>query len=121
VLNELGFGNFGFYSLGWLYFIFGLACFFSTSIVKQCGERISLVIAALGYAMWSGTFILASMPIQYPELKEQWFMSDNFIKFINMAGASCCGLGAAVLWTAHGRYISTCASSKNQGLFNSIF
>ena len=110
VLGELGYGNFGFYSIGWLYFVFGLACFFSTSIVKKCGERVSLVVSALGYAAFVGTFVLASMPIQYPELKDKWFLNDNFIKFINMVGATSCGLGAAVLWTAHGRYISTCAS-----------
>ena len=121
VLNELGYGDFGFYSLGLLYFVFGMACFVSTPIVKKCGERSSLFFASLGYGLFVSSFILASMPLEYPDLKGKWYLNENFIKFMVMFGASACGFGAAVLWTANGRYISTCASNKNKGLFNAVF
>ena len=120
-MEELGYGDFGFYSLALLYFVFGVSCFISTPIVKKCGERTSLIISSIGYGLFTASFILASVPVQYPELKDKWYLNDNFIKFTNCLGASCCGFGAAILWVAQGRYLSTCASNKNKGLFNSVF
>lgn len=121
VFDELGFGDFGFYSLAVRYFVFGLACFFSTSIVKKFGSRISLIFTALCFSLFIASFVLASMPIEYPELKDRWYLNENFIKCVHMVCSAVSGFAASILWVAAGRYHSTCASSKNKGLFNAVF
>ena len=67
VLDDLGFGDFGFYSLGVLYFAFSLCCFIATPIVNKCGERFSMTLGALFYTLYTGSFILASAPGKYPD------------------------------------------------------
>ena len=63
VLDDLGFGDLGFYSLGALYFSFSLCCFVATPIVNKCGERISMTVGALCYTLYTASFILASAPL----------------------------------------------------------
>ena len=67
VLDDLGFGNLGFYSLGLLYFTFSFSCFVATPIVNKCGERIAMTLGAMCYTLYTASFILASTPIKFPE------------------------------------------------------
>lgn len=122
VLDDLGFGNFGFYSLGVLYFAFAICCFVATPIVNSCGERFSMTLGALCYTLYTGSFILASAPIKYQEEADSnFFMSQGFIKFVILLTAAINGFGASILWVAQGRYLSRIANDTNKGTFNSIF
>ena len=121
VLDDLGFGNLGFYSLAVLYFIFAFSCFIATPIVNKCGERFSMTVGSMCYTFYTASFILASLPGQYPEDASNWYASKDFIGFTNLFGAACNGFGAAILWVAQGRYISRIANDSNKGTYNSIF
>ena len=63
VLDDMGFGNLGFYSLGLLYFVFALSSFIATPIVNKCGERFSATLGAFFYALYMASFMLASASI----------------------------------------------------------
>ena len=67
VLEDLGFGDLGFYSLGVLYFAFAFSCFVATPIVNRCGERISMTVGSMCYTLYIGSFALASATLKYPE------------------------------------------------------
>ena len=121
VLDDLGFGSMGFYSLAVLYLMFSVSCFVATPIVNKCGERFSMVVGSMNYALYTGSFILASAQGHFPESIDSWYMDDNFIKFVIMFTAACCGFGAAILWVGQGRYISRIANDANKGTYNSIF
>jgi len=62
VLDDLGFGNMGFYSLAVLYFAFSFSCFVATPIVNKCGERFAMTVGAMCYTLYTACFILASAP-----------------------------------------------------------
>ena len=121
VLDDLGFGSMGFYSLAVLYMTFSFSSFVATPIVNKCGERFSMVLGSMNYTLYTASFILASAPSQFPEKAELWYMNGNFIKFVIMFTATCCGFGASILWVGQGRYISRIANDTNKGTYNSFF
>lgn len=101
MLGDLGFGNFGFYSLGVLYFAYAICSFVATPIVNSCGERFSMVLGAFCYTLYNCSFILASAPLNYPEQAESSvFLQQGFIKFMILFTAAINGFGAAILWVA---------------------
>lgn len=101
VLTDLDFGNFGFYSLGVLYFAFAICCFVATPIVNSCGERFSMTLGALCYTLYTASFILASAPQKYPDNADSnWYMNKGFIKFAILLSAAINGFGASILWVA---------------------
>ena len=61
VLQQDGLNNLGFHSLAVLYFFFGFCSLFASTVVTKLGTRYSMVLGALCYALYVGTFILASM------------------------------------------------------------
>ena len=63
VLDSLGFGNLGYYSLTVLYLVYAFASLIATPIVIKCGERLSLTLGSLCYAAYIGSFMLASASI----------------------------------------------------------
>ena len=75
----------------------------------------------MNYALYTGSFILASAPSRYPEKADSWYMNDNFIKFVIIFTSACCGLGASILWVGQGRYISRIANDANKGIYTSVF
>ena len=117
MLDELELGNLGFYSLGGLYCVFGFSSFIATPIVKKCGERASMFMGALCYTFYIASFVLASVPDQYPNTS----ISKTLIQVIILIAAAINGFGAAILWVGQGRYISLCANDENKGMFNGIF
>ena len=121
VLDDLGYGNLGFYSLAFLYFVFAPSCFIATPIVNKWGERASMTFGSMCYTLYTASFIFAAIPGQYPSSKDSWYASKGFIYFFNFFGASLCGFGASILWVAEGRYISRIANDSNKGTYNSIF
>ena len=58
VLDDNDFGNLGFYSLGLLYCVFGVCSFIATPIVKKFGTKQCLILGALCYSLYVGTFVL---------------------------------------------------------------
>ena len=122
MLEDLGFGNFGFLSLGVLYFAFSFCCFVATPIVNKCGERFAMTMGALCYTLYTASFILASAPGHYPERADDlWILNKSLIKAVILISAFINGFGAAILWVAQGRYISRIANDSNKGTYNSIF
>ena len=121
VLDDLGFGNMGFYSLAVVYMMFSLGSLIAASIVNMLGERFSIVSGSITYALYNGSFILASAPSQFPEKADSWYMQENFITFVILFCSATCGLGASVIWVSQGRYISRIANDSNKGLYNSVF
>ena len=110
----------GFVSLCVLYFTFSFSCFLATPIVNKYGERFSMVVGSMTYSLYTGSFILASAPGQYPD-HDEWYLSDSFIKFIIILTAACCGFGAAILWVGQGRYLARIANDDNKATYNSVF
>ena len=122
VLDNLGFGNMGFYSLGVLYFTFSFCCFIATPIVNKCGERFAMTMGALCYTTYTASFILASAPGKYPDQADSlWLFNRNLIKAVILIAAAINGFGASILWVAQGKYLARIANDANKGLFNSIF
>ena len=62
VLDDLDFGNMGFYSLAVLYCVFSVCSFFASPFVNKCGERFSMTLGALCYTLYTACFVLASAP-----------------------------------------------------------
>ena len=80
-----------------------------------------MTIGALCYTLYTGSFILASAPIKYPEQADLWIFNKNLIKAVILVTAACCGFGASILWVAQGKYLARIANNENKGTFNSIF
>ena len=99
VLEDLDFGNMGFYSLAVLYLTFAFCCFIATPIVNKCGERFSMTAGSMCYTLYTASFILASAPSEYPN-EDTWLYNDGFIKFVILFTAMICGFGASILWVA---------------------
>ena len=99
MLEELGFGDLGFYSLGVLYFSFAIFCFIATPIVNKCGERFALVLGSLCYAPYAAGFILASASIKHSD-NDLVILSKGFIQWVMIVNAVVNGFGAAILWVA---------------------
>ena len=117
VLEELGFGGLGFYSLSVLYFAFALSCFIATPIVNKCGERFSMTTGALCFWLYVSSFLLPSASIKYPDVE----IDKALIEAVILVAAAFNGFGAALLWVSKGRYISRIANEENKGTFISIF
>ena len=48
-------------------------------------------------------------------------LHKHVVKGVTIATAAINGMGASILWTSQGKYISECATNKNKGFFNSFF
>jgi MFS family permease len=111
VLQNDGLNNLGFYSLSFLYLSFAIFSFGSSVIVKKLGNKYSLVVGAMFYAIYIASFIIAS----------QNSISKSVIRGTILTTAILCGFGGSILWVAQGNYLSICATDQNKGLFSAIF
>ena len=122
VLEDLGFGDLGFYTLGVLYFSFAFSCFIATPIVNKIGDRASMFLGSIPYFLYVFSFVMASASIKYPDKVDDYFFLDKgFIEAFLYIASVLNGFGASILWVGHGRYISSIANDSNKGLFNSVF
>ena len=101
----------GFYSLAVVYGMTGIFSLFSAKVLDKIGARYSLLLGSALFVPYLGSFIIAARPEFSYELKVACLL----------VGAAFNGLGAALLWTAQGSYVSMCASDENKGLFFSTF
>ena len=65
-----------------------------------------MFMGALCYTFYIASFVLASVPTQYPNVD----ISKTLIQVIILIAAAINGFGAAILWVGQGRYISLCAN-----------
>ena len=99
VLSDNGFGSFGFYSLGLLYFVNGCSGFLGYPIVKKLGAKTSLIFGAFCYSAYVASFILPAFRNENPQ-SDSFIYNKKFDMSVIAIGASICGFGAAILWTA---------------------
>ena len=101
VLAENDFGKLGFYSLGVIYIVFAMCCFFATVIVKKCGAKLSLFGGSLCYSFYTSAFILSSFRTYHLD-SDAWYLNKTFIIFLVYFAAAVNGFGASILWVAEG-------------------
>ena len=65
-----------------------------------------MFMGALCYTFYIASFVLASVPDQYPDVN----ISKVLIQVVIIIAAAINGFGAAILWVGQGRYISLCAN-----------
>jgi len=121
-MDDDGFQSLGFYSMSTLYFVFAIFSFLSTAIVNKIGVKSSLFIGALTYAFRQMCFIFPAYYSQYPAQREKTLvLSTPFIYTMVLLSAAINGMGAGILWTSQGRYISQCATDATKGFFFSVY
>jgi len=95
-----------------IYLVFTIACFISPSITNKLGCKNTMFFGVLGYA----GLVLSSLI---------YFLTDEDnrpdIEWLVQLGGCCCGLGAALLWTAQGRLILQYSDGSDGGTLFSIF
>lgn len=99
-------------ALGVLYICFTVTNFIVAYIINALKPKVSLIVGALTYVAFVGTNISYNGPIFY-------------------ACSALLGVGASVLWTAHGAFLTKCAAfdeyvnghqpNSRMGAFNGIF
>eukprot|EP00013_Stygamoeba_regulata_P019786 CAMPEP_0177659492 /NCGR_PEP_ID=MMETSP0447-20121125/17474_1 /TAXON_ID=0 /ORGANISM="Stygamoeba regulata, Strain BSH-02190019" /LENGTH=712 /DNA_ID=CAMNT_0019164371 /DNA_START=64 /DNA_END=2199 /DNA_ORIENTATION=+ len=95
-------GRLGSISLGLLYLCFSVTNLFGSYLVNRLGHRWSLVIGGGTYAIYVACNI--------------------YIKaYILLPASALIGMGAAVIWTAQGAYLSDNSSVTTLGLFSGVF
>ncbi|KAN0029755.1 hypothetical protein ACTA71_007892 [Dictyostelium dimigraforme] len=98
--------NLGYYTLAVLYSSLSISNFISPFIVSKLGEKPSLIIGTLSYALYIGSNIYVTQPSLY--------ISSILV-----------GFGGAILWNAQGslviKYSTEETIGANTGLFFSLF
>jgi hypothetical protein len=120
ILRDNDFGNLGFYEMSLFFMTLGLGSFISTSLVTYLGQRLTLFLAALSYALHTGCYILPVLRVEYPD-STLLLLDKTFCQAFVILAACLNGLGGSIIWVAHGKYISECAQESNKGMFNAIF
>lgn len=91
-----------FISMCIIYAVFALANWGAPAFVKYIGPRISMVISGLTYVIFIANFLVPLTWLLY-------------------VVSAIVGVGAAVIWTAQGNYLTLCSTdatmSRNSGLF----
>lgn len=96
----------GLYALGSLYFTFAGANFIAPTVAVLLGERIAMLLGAIGY------FLFVSANILDHDAK-------YFLPLFVMGGVMN-GLGAAILWTGQGSFITKNSTQETMGRNNGI-
>jgi len=88
--------------------------------VHALGDKWSLILGSLTYAIYTASQILPVLRSENPDNKTLHNMY-NFMYGLILFTAALNGWGASILWVAQGKYMSNCCSKENEGLFFSIF
>ncbi|KAM9968872.1 hypothetical protein ACTFIW_000275 [Dictyostelium discoideum] len=106
ILQTTIYQNLGYYTLAVLYSSLSISNFISPFIVSKFGEKISLIIGTLSYAIYIGSNIYVTQPSLY--------ISSILV-----------GFGGAILWNAQGSLIIKYSTEEtigaNTGLFFALF
>ncbi|KAI2804911.1 DUF895 domain membrane protein [Blomia tropicalis] len=92
----------GFISMCIVYAVLAIANWFAPAVVNYLGPRVSMILSGLTYIVFIANFL-------YP------------LTWLLYVVSVIVGLGAAVIWTAQGNYLTLCSNdqtmSRNSGLF----
>nr|CAH8863782.1 unnamed protein product [Trichobilharzia regenti] len=96
------FDDAGYTSLAIVYISFGLFNWFAPIVVIYLGKKYSMIAGSVCYALFIASFI---------EPREWSLYLSSLVN----------GIGAAVLWTAQGAFITDCSSNFNLNQYFSLF
>lgn len=99
ILSDSGFANLGFYAQGFLYFTFGICSFVAAPTVHALGDKWSLILGSLTYAIYTASQILPVLRSENPDNKTLAGMY-NFMYGLILFTAALNGWGASILWVA---------------------
>eukprot|EP00047_Mylnosiga_fluctuans_P003001 m.226943 g.226943 ORF g.226943 m.226943 type:complete len:423 (+) comp11505_c0_seq1:40-1308(+) len=102
LLTNMGFGDLGYNSLAVIYAVFSVANFISPFIVDLTGPRIGMALGGSLYCLFIAAFL---KPMA-------WSI---------MVSSALLGLGAAVLWTAQGSFVTLNSDENTRGRNSGIF
>jgi len=120
VLEDNGFGTFGFYDLALIQFCQIWMGIISTPIIRKLGYKFIFIAGGLTYVLFVASFILPAFRTEYPN-NDSWYFGKAFIYGMLLLTSIINGCGSALVLVQVGNYVSECASEKNKGLYNSIF
>ena len=120
VLKYDGFGNIGFYTMAAYYLSFGVFSFLATPIVRKFGDKWSIVLGCVTYAIMTAADILPALAYDNPGSAWAGKPMYGFIYFLLLFTALLNGFGASLLYVAQGKYLSEAATARNIGLFQSV-
>ncbi|KAH7693342.1 Ion channel regulatory protein, partial [Aphelenchoides avenae] len=89
-------------TLAIIYFVFTFANFVAAPIVGKLKAKWSMVVGALTYGIFQAGFLFLNEPFLY-------------------ISSAMMGIGAAVIWTAQGKYLSLNSSEETAGKHSGIF
>ena len=92
-----------------LYAIFTLACFVAPPVTNRLGTRVTMCLGVLGYGALVGASLLLAI-YQAP-----------WCRAVVVVGGGVLGVGAALLWTAQGRFMLEWAEGADSGRIFAIF
>ncbi|KAI3410519.1 hypothetical protein GPALN_004620 [Globodera pallida] len=92
----------GYTSLATIYASFTVLNFVATPIVASLGARWALVFAGLTYAVFQAGFLFIN----------RWYLFSS---------SALLGLGAAVIWTAQGKYLALNSTEETAGRHSGLF
>lgn len=106
VLEELGYGNLGFYSLALDYFCHTIgAIFFAHVFVHNLSPRACMILCQIGPLVWSIAYLFPAYLYKFPET-DSWFVSDTFIYSFILVGNALLGVSTGIILVAAGHYIT---------------
>ena len=94
-MSDLGFENLGFLNLAIIYFVFSIASMFGGKVQDRLGNKYTLFLCSLTYAMWIAGFIIPAS-IKKDSLDEE--QSSTRVVVLIIVTATLIGLGAGPLW-----------------------
>ena len=92
-----------------LYAVFTLACFVAPPVTNRLGTRVTMCLGVLGYGALVGASLLLAI-YQAP-----------WCRAVVVVGGGVLGVGAALLWTAQGRFMLEWAEGADSGRIFAIF
>ena len=89
-----------------LYLTFGFGSMFAPWMIKQLNPKTALILASIVYAIWIVSLAITTLILKNTYLSEM--LGRDGIIVLVLGIALLCGPGCALLWVAHGKYLSDC-------------
>lgn len=101
-----------------MYLAFTVACFFSPTITVKYGAIRSLSLGITGYII----FVVAGLGVLVGSFKQSKLVGDDIMEEAALViGGLCCGVGAAILWTAQGQLQLQYSTETTRGRLFAVF
>eukprot|EP00051_Salpingoeca_urceolata_P020110 m.299346 g.299346 ORF g.299346 m.299346 type:complete len:444 (-) comp19546_c0_seq14:45-1376(-) len=102
VLSALGHGDLGFLSASVIYGVFSVSTLISPHVVTYLGPRLAMCVSGLTYVIFIFSFVFPSLATI-------------------LAASAILGVGAAVLWTAQGVFLTRNSTEADRGRLSGVF